>query len=211
MIHSILFDFDGTLANTAPGIVATYTESFRRMRRPIPTPEEITATIGLPLPRAYQALCGMNEEEAQEATQLYLSLFMEYELPHITLFPGTIETLERLASQGRRRAIVTSRDRNSLNIVLQHNHAEHLFEAFITHDDGFPSKPAPDMVLALLQRMHIEAEQTLVVGDTTFDILMGNRAGCHTCAVTYGNHSQTQLLTAHPDHIITSLTELTNL
>ena len=54
-------------------------------------------------------------------------------------------------------------------------------------------------------RMNIRADETLVVGDTTFDIEMGNRAGCRTCAVTWGNHSRELLLSACPDLIIDDL------
>ena len=64
------------------------------------------------------------------------------------------------------------------------------------------------MVLALLARMDIEATETLVVGDTTFDIEMGNRAGCKTCAVTWGNHSRELLATVCPDLIIDELEEI---
>jgi phosphoglycolate phosphatase len=60
-------------------------------------------------------------------------------------------------------------------------------------------------VLALLARMEIQADETLVVGDTTFDIEMGNRAGCKTCAVTWGNHSCELLQSARPDMIIDDL------
>ena len=54
-------------------------------------------------------------------------------------------------------------------------------------------------------RMNIRADETLVVGDTTFDIEMGNRAGCRTCAVTWGNHSRELLATVCPDLIIDDL------
>ncbi len=57
-------------------------------------------------------------------------------------------------------------------------------------------------------RMNIRADETLVVGDTTFDIEMGNRAGCRTCAVTWGNHSRELLATVCPDLIIDDLDSL---
>ncbi len=58
------------------------------------------------------------------------------------------------------------------------------------------------MALVLMERLQVNASQTLVVGDTSFDIEMGNRAHCATVAVTYGNHSRQQLLSANPTHII---------
>ena len=162
MIKNILFDFDGTLADTAQGIVETLRESFVRLGRPVPKEEEMVATIGRPLWKAFQTLGNMT----------------------------------------------TSRDRHSLDLILQNNGIDKYFETEVTVDDHLTPKPAPDMVLALLERMNIKADETLVVGDTTFDIEMGNRAGCGTCAVTWGNHSRELLLSACPDLIIDELAEI---
>ena len=109
------------------------------------------------------------------------------------------------AERGIRMAIVTSRDRHSLDLILQNNGIDKYFETEVTVDDHLTPKPAPDMMLALLERMEIQADETLVVGDTTFDIEMGNRAGCKTCAVTWGNHSCELLQSARPDMIIDDL------
>jgi phosphoglycolate phosphatase len=205
MIKNILFDFDGTLADTAQGIVETLRESFVRLGRPVPTEEEMVATIGRPLWKAFQALGNMTDDEAFQAVEVYAGLFMQYEIPNIRMFPGVLEMLEHLSQCGIRMAIVTSRDRHSLDLILQNNGIDKYFETEVTVDDHLTPKPAPDMVLALLERMDIEATETLVVGDTTFDIEMGNRAGCKTCAVTWGNHSCELLQSARPDMIIDDL------
>ena len=205
MIKNILFDFDGTLADTVQGIVETLRESFVRLGRPVPKEEEMVATIGRPLWKAFQTLGNMTEEEAHQAVEVYAGLFMQYEIPNIRMFPGVTAMLEQLAERGIRMAIVTSRDRHSLDLILQNNNIDRYFETEVTVDDHLTPKPAPDMVLALLARMNIKADETLVVGDTTFDIEMGNRAGCGTCAVTWGNHSCELLQSARPDMIIDDL------
>ena len=202
MIKNILFDFDGTLADTAQGIVETLRESFVRLGRPVPKEEEMVATIGRPLWKAFQTLGNMTEEEAFQAVEVYAGLFMQYEIPNIRMFPGVTAMLEQLAERGIRMAIVTSRDRHSLDLILQNNGIDRYFETEVTVDDHLTPKPSPDMVLTLLKRMEIQADETLVVGDTTFDIEMGNRAGCRTCAVTWGNHSRDLLHTACRDMII---------
>ena len=205
MIKNILFDFDGTLADTVQGIVETLRESFVRLGRPVPTEEEMVATIGRPLWKAFQTLGKMTDDEAFQAVEVYRELFMQYEIPNIRMFPGVTAMLEQFAERGIRMAIVTSRDRHSLDLILQNNGIDKFFETEVTVDDHLTPKPAPDMVLALLERMNIKATETLVVGDTTFDIEMGNRAGCKTCAVTWGNHSCELLQSARPDMIIDDL------
>ena len=205
MIKNILFDFDGTLADTAQGIVETLRESFVRLGRPVPKEEEMVATIGRPLWKAFQTLGNMTDDEAFQAVEVYRELFMKYEIPNIRMFSGVVSMLEQLAERGIRMAIVTSRDRHSLDLILQNNGIDKYFETVVTVNDQLTPKPAPDTVLALLERMDIKATETLVVGDTTFDIEMGNRAGCKTCAVTWGNHSRELLQTACPDMIIDDL------
>ena len=86
MIKNILFDFDGTLADTAQGIVETLRESFVWLGRPAPTEEEMVATIGRPLWKAFQTLGNMTEEEAHQAVEVYAGLFMQYEIPNIRMF-----------------------------------------------------------------------------------------------------------------------------
>ena len=208
MIKNILFDFDGTLADTAQGIVETLRESFVRLGRPVPKEEEMVATIGRPLWKAFQTLGKMTDDEAHRAVDIYGGLFMKYEIPNIRMFPGVAAMLEQLAERGIRMAIVTSRDRHSLDLILQNNGIDKYFETEVTVDDHLTPKPAPDMVLALLERMEIQADETLVVGDTTFDIEMGNRAGCRPCAVTWGNHSREVLASVCPDMIIDELDSL---
>lgn len=208
MIKNILFDFDGTLADTAQGIVETLRESFVRLGRPVPKEEEMVATIGRPLWKAFQTLGKMTDNEAFQAVEVYRELFMKYEIPNIRMFPGVTAMLEQFAQRCIRMAIVTSRDRHSLDLILQNNGIDKYFETEVTVDDHLTPKPAPDTVLALLERMEIRADETLVVGDTTFDIEMGNRAGCKTCAVTWGNHSRELLATVCPDLIIDELEEI---
>lgn len=203
MPKAILFDFDGTLANTAPGIVLTMQKTFQEMRLPISTDEEVRHTIGLPLKKCVQTLGQLSDKEAEEGTAIYRKLFPVYEIEHISIFPGVSETLSLLFSQGIRMAICTSRNKFSLDSILQRYALENYFETILTADTHqLNPKPAPDMALVLMERLQVNASQTLVVGDTTFDIEMGNRAHCTTVAVTYGNHSRQQLLSANPTHII---------
>jgi len=207
-MKAILFDFDGTLADTAPGIVLTMQQTFKEMGLPIPEEKAVRQTIGLPLIQSVKVLGGFNDEDAQRAVDTYRSLFSTYEVTHITIFPEVKETLERFSAEGIRMAICTSRGTKSLESILGRHGLNPYFETKITASDNLPAKPAPDMVLALLERMHLSKDEVLVVGDTTFDIEMGNRAGCRTVAVTYGNHSREQLESAKPAKIINNFSEL---
>ena len=210
MTKAILFDFDGTIANTAPGIVKTMEHTFMEMGITVPSEEAMRATIGLRLDLALKQLGELNDNDAEIATETYRRLFPIYEVNYVSIFPGIKETLAELQQQGVRLAICTSRDAKSLDMICEHHGIKDFFETRVTNNDHLAPKPAPDLVLALLNKMQLQKEEVLVVGDTTFDIEMGNRAGCNTVAVTWGNHSRQQLKEALPTFIIDNIEQITD-
>ena len=208
MIRNIIFDFDGTLADTAAGILATEREMLRRMDLPEPAQAQMCSAIGLPLPESLRRGCNIPAERVDEAVLLYRALFFDYAPQHIIIFDGVKETLAAFRDKGLRLAIATSRSSNSLDVILTTHGLDGCFPERVTADQGIKAKPAPDMVLHLLRKMGLRPEETLVVGDTTFDLEMGKGAGCLTAGVSYGNHSREQLSTVQPDWIVDRFDEL---
>ena len=208
MIRNLIFDFDGTLADTAQGILATEREMLRRLGLPETSEAQMCSAIGLPLGESLRIGCNLPESIVPEAVILYRALFFDYAPQHIVIFDGVKETLAALKDRGIRMAIATSRGRDSLEKILEVHGMDGWFETCLTADDGIRPKPLPDMVLHLLDRMGIRAEETLVVGDTTFDLEMGKAALCRTVGVTFGNHSREKLQTVSPDWIIDRFPEL---
>jgi len=211
MITTAIFDFDGTLADTAKGIIATTRETLKVMGLPQTTDEQICAAIGLPLAKCLQLGGSIPEERVDEAVATYRSLFFEIAPSHIVIFDSVIQTLEAMKARGIKMAIATSRSSNSLDKILEVHNLSQYFPIRITADMGISPKPAPDMVLECLSRLGSRAYEAIVIGDTTFDIEMGNGAGCITCGVTWGNHDRKTLLTSNPSHIIDTLPELLNI
>lgn len=210
-ILGIIFDFNGTLADTATVIVETMTRTFRDMGCPVPSEDAMRHTIGMKLLIALAQFGNLNECEASDALERYKKIFKEDGICRVALFPEVAEVLRRLREAGLRLAIATSRDADSLVSILKRNGVEDCFETFVSNDDRLAPKPDPQMVLTLLERMGLSADETVVVGDTTFDIDMGNGAGCTTCAVSWGNHDRKTLADAKPDFTIDSFSELPKL
>lgn len=207
-LKAIFFDFDGTLADTAQFVIHAMQKTFEALGLPVLDEEAIKPTIGLPLVGAMKVLCRTDEESARKIADVYRAKVMEGNLAEITLYPGVAETLASLRERGVRLAVCTSRGFDTLDFILRENGVRDFFDDFITISDGLPGKPAPDMALALLDRMGLSADETMVVGDTIFDIQMGNGAGCRTCAVTYGNHSRERLLSSSPNFVVDNFTEI---
>lgn len=212
MIRNLLFDFDGTLADTSEGIVRCTQATLREMGIAASTPARIRATIGLPLGQCFERGTDTPPERIDEACLTYRRLFNEIAIPCTTLFDGVAETLAALHEGGYRLAICTSRSSGSLAELLKVHGIGAFFRAHTCNDDvlrgGARPKPAPDLATLLLTRLGARAEESLVVGDTVFDLEMGRRAGCRTCGVTYGNQDRAQLLAAAPDALIDRFPDL---
>lgn len=207
---NILFDFDGTLADTREGIIRTVQGTLERMSLPAADPVAIASTIGLPLAECFRTATAVPPSRVEEATALYRQIFPSLALDHITLFPRVAETLARMRDEGRVMAVVSSRHRMSLYPLMTQLGIDRYIPLSHTYgeDENLRPKPAPDLALKALADLGIEASQTLVVGDTVYDLGMGAAAGCHTCGVTYGNQSRQKLLSACPQLVVDSLADL---
>lgn len=202
-----IFDFDGTIADTQDSIVRTFQLTLDRLGYPQQTAEQIRAGIGLALLDMYRNI-GMSEEEAERACELYRSEFDEIAAGNVSLYEGVSDTLHRLHAEGYTLAIASSRNSVSLKALTQEFGLYPLFSHIMASDTVTHHKPHPEAVLRILELTGHTAEEALVIGDATFDILMGNAAGCRTVAVTYGNQGETELRTANPTFVIHKMPEL---
>ena len=208
MIRDLIFDFDGTLADTSLGIVRCTQATLQELGLPASTPERIRSTIGLPLPDCFSRGTDTPPALVEEACATYRRLFNDIAVPCIILCPGVAETLAELRSRGFRMSIATSRGSASLRMLLGRMGVLDYFCAMAASDTVTRHKPAPDPALSVLEQTGGRAAESVVVGDTVFDIRMGQAAGCRTCGVTWGNQDRAQLQTAAPDWIIDRIEEL---
>ena len=202
-IRLVIFDFDGTLGDSQKLITDTMLATIERLNLPMKSREECARTIGLPLKECFSSIIPMTDEQAEECAEVYSEIFNVKNVPGVvTAFPGVVETLERLSSQGILMSIASSRSHRTLAKLVDELDLSKYITYLIAADDVVEKKPAAESVLKTLRHFNIEAHETLVVGDTEFDILMGRNAGTHTCGVTYGNGSKESLEAAKAEWIV---------
>lgn len=202
-IQLVIFDFDGTLGDSQKLITDTMLATIERLNLPMRSREECARTIGLPLKECFSSIIPMTDEQAEECAEVYSEIFNVKNVPGaVTAFPGVIETLERLSAQGILMSIASSRSHHSLAKLVEDLELSKYITYLIGADDVVEKKPAAEPVHKTLSHFNIEAHETLVVGDTEFDILMGRNAGTHTCGVTYGNGSKESLEGAKAEWIV---------
>lgn len=224
-ITTLLFDFDGTLADTTGTILKAMHMALNELGIPDPGEEQMKTGIGLPLKACIQRAGNVPDELADLAGELYQRYFKEVAFGTenlaarsevsfrksdgaTVLYDGVKETLEELYAKGYILGIATSRKWETLRLFLDNFGIRPLFSAIATVENATRPKPAPDTVLYDLNLLGRTVEETLVIGDATYDILMGRSAGCRTCGVSYGNQGRELLQTVNPDWLIDSIREL---
>lgn len=203
MTRLVILDFDGTLADTQPLIVSTIHRTLAELHLPPRSDAECRGIIGLPLMQCFITLCGVDLATAERCAEIYRQVFDEDNHPGVvTLFPHVLDTLTALHERGLLLAICSSRGRPTLDGFVKTFHLEKYINAIVSANDVQRHKPHPEPVEMILRQLNIPAGDALVVGDASFDIMMGRAAGCRTCGVTYGNQSSDDLRAAGADCLI---------
>lgn len=206
----IIFDFDGTLADTTATILSTYRMAIKEMGAGERTDEECRATIGLPLKEGFRQLYpDFPDARLDACVNTYHTIFIENKRRLVPqLYPGVKETLEALAKLGVRMSVASSRNRESLIEFCDENDITRYFSLILGADDVARAKPDPEPVEMTMRRLGRSAGATLVVGDMPVDVAMGSGAGCRTVGVTYGNSAPQDLSDAGASFIINTFPEL---
>ena len=213
MIRAVIFDFDGTIADTRAPIIAAKQETMRLHNLPVLDDAACAATIGYTAKVGFQRLYpGMPDETADACTATYRRLFEEMKatMPPV-LFPGMKETLDALSACGITCTIATARNQVSCHEMLAQLGVKAYFSYILCGESTQNLKPHPEAVLKTLADLNCQPEAAMVIGDMPMDIGMGKGAGVYTCGVTYGNASRETLLAAGADFVIDEIGELMGL
>ena len=203
----IVFDWDGTLFDSAAVITDCIQQAAGEMGLPVPDRRTASHVIGLGLQDSLrQALPTLRRSQYAEFLALYRRHFLERE-DTLSLFPGVTGLLEELRERGHRLAVATGKPRRGLDRALQASGIGPLFEASRCGDETHP-KPHPAMLLELMEELRLEAAEMLMIGDTSHDLGMAAGAGVEAVAVSYGAHPADSLRAFGPRACVSSIEEL---
>ncbi len=205
MFKLLIFDWDGTLMDSAMRIVACVQAAAEDLSLPIPTENAARDIIGLGLDEAMARLFPESDtgEKGRVVERYRHHYLFASEIP-TPLFDGAYEVIESLQSEGYLLAIATGKGRPGLNRVLEQSGLGVHFHATRTADEA-RSKPDPDMLLQILDELGVDAHEALMIGDTEYDMNMANNAGAKALGVSYGVHGKQRILACSPlaciDHV----------
>ena len=215
-----MFDFDGTLVDSQWAITRVMGEAFAASGLPAPGAERVRRVVGLRLETAIARLLpdGSGGADAAEEDGLTPRLAAAYREAffrlhsrpdfHEPLMSGAKDALEALDHPQVLLGIATGKGRRALAASLARHGIDRHFVTLKTADDG-PGKPHPQILLDAMAEFGIAAEDTLVVGDTTYDMEMAVNAGARALGVAWGYHEMPDLVAAGAERVLNDFAELT--
>jgi phosphoglycolate phosphatase len=203
----IVFDWDGTLFDSTALIVRCIQNACADVGAPTPSDSAAAYVIGLGLQDALRHVApGLPEARYPELGLRYRHHYFASQ-HELSLFSGTLEMLQALKARHHRLAVATGKNRRGLDDALAHSQLKGLFDSTRTADET-ASKPDPLMLHELMRELGIEPERTLMIGDTTHDLLLARNAGTPRVAVSFGAHEHETFAEFSPLHVAHSTREL---
>ncbi len=184
---AVVFDLDGTLLYTLEDLYLATNHALAATGLPPRTREEVRRFVG----NGYRRLACLASPEGtpDEVQEQVLASFNEHYLAHdqdnTRPYPGILELLGRLSAAGVKAAVVSNKGDAAVQDLVEH-YFPGVFEAVAGERAGVRRKPAPDTVLAVMERMGVGADETAYVGDSEVDVLTAARVGCEHIIVTWG-------------------------
>ncbi|MDO5057078.1 MAG: HAD-IA family hydrolase [Lautropia sp.] len=207
----IVFDWDGTIADTVAQVVLAVQRSAESLGYAVPPAAEVRPLVGLGLSEILaKVLPAMPGSQYQGFVDTYRRHYFGQRQQVDVPFDGIPALLACLAGQGRRLAVATGKSRAGLDRSLELTGLGSWFEASRCAEEGV-SKPDPWMLHSLAEEMDVHPAQMLMVGDTIYDIDMAHAFGCASIGVYYDTGTPLVLERARPTALAASVAELSRL
>lgn len=208
MYKLLIFDWDGTIIDSAARIVSSMQCAARDLGLAELTDAQVRNIIGLGLPEAIRELIPfVTDAEVDLMRQRYSHYYLGVDDTPTHLFPGVQHSLERMHANGIRMAVATGKSRRGLERIFAETGLAYIFETSRCADET-TSKPDPHMLEEILAETGVKASEALMIGDTEFDLDMGRRAGMDVIAVSYGAHHVDRLHKYDPVLVVHNFPEL---
>ncbi|SFM24470.1 pyrophosphatase PpaX [Paenibacillus sp. 1_12] len=209
MIHTLLFDLDGTIIDTNELIIQSFIHTFEGITEEPVTREHIIPNMGRPLIEQMKYFSG--RENVEDLVLKYRTFNIEKHDKLVTEFSGVRETLGKLHAAGIKMGIVTSKVRITSEMGLRLCGLYDYFDSIVTVDDVKLPKPDPEGIRKALTELGSEAEGSVMVGDSHYDIEAAHNAGIPVVAVAWSLKGIPYLQQYKPTYIIQDIKELLKL
>jgi len=208
-IDLIMFDLDGTLADTGRDLADAVNHTRAHFNLPALADSSVYASVGHGVEHLLRrSLPKDSSERFPEVLRVFLDRYESHLLDATVLYPDVHATLDYF--RDKKKAVVSNKVHRLTVGVLRGLGVEACFDVILGGDGALEKKPHPALLNSVLTRFDIPHERAIIVGDSETDMQAGKRAGIVTCGVTYGFGDRDKLVAAEPDFIVDRLSELLN-
>lgn len=212
-IKVVIFDLDGTLIDSRLDLIRSVNAMLRHMGRPELPGGRIATYVGDGAPVLVRRALGDPDDETsvKQALEFFLAYYREHKLDHTHVYPGIPEALRAICGSGngqpRRMAVLSNKPVNPSRAIVEALGLKEFFTQIYGGNSFSTKKPEPQGARRLLEELGSNPGETVMVGDSSHDVLTGNNAGLWTVGVTYGFAPHSLELTP-PDVLVDSAREL---
>ncbi len=208
----VIFDCDGTLVDSQHIIIEAMQATFDKVGLPRLEDMRIRSTVGLSVLEAITMLRPDDDAKAiEEMSDVFKREFYRMRVEEAAqpdpLYPGTREAIRSLQDAGYLLGVATGNSQRGLARVIHEHDLDGVFVTLQTAD-GHPSKPHPSMIHTAVAEAGADITSTIMVGDTSYDMMMARSAGSHAVGVKWGYHSESELLEGGAHHLLEAYSEL---
>jgi phosphoglycolate phosphatase len=211
-IRAVILDLDGTLVDTAGEIALALNETLAGLGLRPMSLEGVTALIGRGVrslvERSLEAAGGADLDRAVESFEAHYERVVA---TRAVLFPGVEEGLRALRDAGFKLGVVTNKPRLFTGKLLKHLDVDRYFDSVVAGDDGLRRKPCGDMLAAAAKNLNAAIGETLMIGDSSNDVLAARDAGCPVWCVPYGYNEGRPAESLECDRMVATVEEAARL
>lgn len=211
MIRNILFDLDGTIIDSKEGILHSVCYALDKMGRDVPDEKELLCFIGPPLSVSFATFCGMNAEETERAVAFYRENYAPRGVYEFSVYPGVETMLKKLSSGGRRLYLATSKPEVFAKKILEKAGLDSYFTAVCGSLIPSGRDKKEDVISYLVENEGLSLDETVMVGDRSYDAEGAHAVGLVAIGVSYGYGSVKELNRAGFEAIASSPKELASI
>jgi len=186
---AVLFDLDGTIVDSAPGITATLAATFEQMGLPVPSPAELVAYVGPPILDSFRDLAHFDQKTSERALNIYRKIYLQTGVFDATVYPGLTDVLNRIHDAGIPISLATSKPERPARLVLEHYDLVRYFDEITgASEDEVRSRKA-DVVAEALRRLResgADLARPVMIGDRIHDVEGAREHGVPTIYVSWG-------------------------
>ena len=206
-IKLVVFDLDGTLVSSHETIYEATVDTLRRMNIPGKMPrKKFYGKIGLHFVDIFNDF-NINVPDFEQFIGIYKSVYFDF--IHLSgVYNGVNEVITNLVSKGIKTSLLTTKAQEQAELILKHFDLYDKFDEVMGRRPGVAHKPSPEPLLKICKYLKIDADETLIVGDSEMDIQCGKNTGAKTCAVTYGYRTKEELQKSEPDFMVDNITDI---